>query len=91
MSRLAAVNFADVAAVISARSPEVLHASAADLARLSSALGVPIAALGVYGSALYKRAERRSDFDFVVYGEVRAPGARQGAGAPGLRRDLQEG
>lgn len=72
LGRLAAVRHADVAAVISARSPEVLGASAPDLARLSSALGVPPGGLGVYGSALYKRPESRSDFDFVVYGEDNA-------------------
>lgn len=72
LGRLAAVTPQDVAAVISARSPQVLRASAPELARISSALGLPVAVLGVYGSALYKRAELRSDFDFVVYGEANA-------------------
>ncbi len=70
--RLTAVSRQDIAAVISARSPEVLNYSEQHLARIRCALGLPLAALGVYGSMLYKRHESRSDVDFIVYGEAQA-------------------
>lgn len=72
LGRLAAVRSQDIAAAIPARSPQVLAASAPEVSRISQVLDVPPSALGLYGSALYKPPERRSDLDFVVYGEIAA-------------------
>lgn len=70
LGRLAGVGPEDAAFVVSARSVDVLRRSAPQLRRVASALQIPISVIGVYGSTLYKRAELRSDFDFIIYGEA---------------------
>lgn len=49
------------------RDPDVLHQHAPQLAALADALAVERADLGVCGSALYKPATCRGDFDFIVF------------------------
>ncbi|HEY3872901.1 MAG TPA: hypothetical protein VGM10_31380 [Actinocrinis sp.] len=78
LGRLAGVGPEDAAFVVSARSHDVLRRSAPALRRVASSLQVPISTLGVYGSTLYKHADLRSDFDFIVYGEAESRRAYAG-------------
>lgn len=69
-SRLIQIAPTDVTAAISARDPHLLAAHQPRLEALADYLDVPLSALGLYGSTLYKPPERCGDCDFVVYGAV---------------------
>ena len=69
LGNLVRVAWSSVVGVVSARDPELLAVHGDVLAHLSEWLEVPAGVLGVYGSAMYKRAAERGDLDFVVYGE----------------------
>lgn len=69
-SRLMLIAPTEVAAATSARDPQLLAAHRPRLEALADYLDVPVSALGLYGSTLYKPPERCGDCDFVVYGAV---------------------
>ena len=69
LGRLACVDPADIAWMVPTQDPTLLDVHGHTLSSLAGILGVPLTALGIYGSTVYKPPPERSDFDFVVYGE----------------------
>lgn len=75
LGRLARVELNDIAWSVSPRDQMLLREHDHTLNALAELLGVPIAALGIYGSTVYKSPGARSDFDFVIHGERHARSA----------------
>lgn len=69
LGKMVRVESGAIMGVLSTRDPQLIDEHRETLEYLAAILGVSTAALGIYGSAMYKPATERGDIDFVVYGE----------------------
>ncbi|MGH3697370.1 MAG: hypothetical protein ACRDRX_25860 [Pseudonocardiaceae bacterium] len=72
LGRLASIDPRAITYALFPQEPELVARHGDRLHALAATLHVPASTLGVYGSAVYKPPEQRSDLDFVIYGEHHA-------------------
>lgn len=72
LGRLASIDPRAITYALSPQEPELVARHGDRLRALAATLHVPVSALGIYGSAVYKPPEQRSDLDFVIYGDRHA-------------------